>query len=114
MILLLIYSELSCNICRLQNYTEKEAETPPIDSLTTTESLLCKKLQQLEDQLKEILANNVISKKQTVNIPNIKKIDSDKIGEQNLGKKNTFMMENIIFFISKIYYYRKESRVDHI
>ena len=87
MILILIYSKLSCNICRLQNNTEKEAETPPIASPTIAESLLCKKLQQFEDQLKEILAHNDISKKQTVKITNIKKIDSNKIGVKDLGKK---------------------------
>ena len=49
--------------------------------------MLCRKLEQFEDQLKEIVANNDISKKQTVKLTNIKKIDSDKIGEQILGKK---------------------------
>ena len=87
MILLLIYSELSCNICRLQNNTEKEAETPPIAFPNTTESMLCKKLQQFEDQLKEIVANNDISKKQTVKITNIYKMTSDKIGATHLWKK---------------------------
>jgi hypothetical protein len=80
-------SEQLCNICRLQNNTEKEAETPPITSPTTTESLLCKKLQHFEDQLKEILANKEIAKKQTVKITNIKKVDSDKISEKGFGKK---------------------------
>ena len=85
MILPFTYYEQSCNIYRLQN--EKEAETPPIASPTTSESMLCKKFQQIEEQLKEILANSVISKKQTENIPNIKKIDSDKIVEKDLGTK---------------------------
>ena len=96
MILLLIYSELSCNICRLQNNTEKEAETPPIAFPNTAESMLCKKLQQFEDQLMEIVANNEISKKQTVKITNIKKIHSDKIGEQDFGKKPLARDETIV------------------
>jgi hypothetical protein len=72
--MLLIYSEKSCNICRLQNDTQKEAETPPIALPTASESVLCTKLQQFEDQLNEILANNVIFKKQKVKTTNVKKM----------------------------------------
>ena len=78
------YYEQSCNIYRLQN--EKEAETPPIASPTTSESMLCKKLQQFEDQLKEILAHNDISKKQTVKITNIKKITVTRLVKRILER----------------------------
>ena len=49
--------------------------------------MLCRKLEQFENQLKEIFANKDIFRKQTLKITNISNTNSDKVGEQDFWKK---------------------------
>ena len=78
------------NNSRLENKTKANSETPATAFSTPLQSPLYRKLEQFEDQLKEIITNNKIAKEKTaIKIKNYRPIVTNHIktaGPKDLGK----------------------------